>query len=60
MGYLGANLHLAAEAATRVRTDTEHRDALIKELVEREVASLRQIAEATGLSHSAIAKIAKK
>lgn len=60
MVKLGSNLQLAREAAERVRADTIHRDALIKELVERKVASLRQIAQATGLCHSAVAKIAKR
>ncbi len=56
----GYNLLSAQQAADKARSATKHRDAVIAEMVASKTASLRELAEATGLSHSAIAKIAAR
>lgn len=48
-----------ARASRTVREATARRDSLIRQLHD-EGASLRQIAEAAGLSHTAIAKILRR
>jgi hypothetical protein len=49
-------IRFAAEQAKKARTATEKRDHWIRE-ARSEGRTLRAIAEATGLSHTAIAKI---
>lgn len=51
-------LAAAAEAAEQARTWTEKRDAAIRRA--RDEHSLREIAEAVGMSHVAVDKIAKR
>lgn len=53
------DLQAAASAAQKVREWTERRDRRIREAL-HDGASLRALGTATGLSHTAIAKIAKR
>jgi lambda repressor-like predicted transcriptional regulator len=50
------NLQIAGEQAGKARSATEMRDYWIRE-AHKEGSSLRAIGRATGLSHTAIAKI---
>jgi lambda repressor-like predicted transcriptional regulator len=53
---LPVSLTDARREAEKARTSTERRDALIRE-ARAEGSSLRAIGRATGLSHTAVAKI---